>query len=584
MVRLARTKRSEQGGYVAAMTALMLVPLMIMAAFAIDIGSWYSIGAQTQTAADAAALSAVAHLPDVDAAVAAAFEEAARNGFVDVDGHSQASFDTPTSYPQILVSLPSDFEVQVEIKTEGEALFGRVVFDGIEIQRLARSQFIRPVTMGNPTSQLGGSHLADPTDKTGAFWLRVMGYCDMRANGARHFVGFENTRMGCPGTPNNNTFGHSYAYSGINQWNLGAQDKNNTVTLNGPTANPNSWYEGNTLRDDYFLAIDLSAAEALQSWRVQIYRPGACSSEHEGYWNYGAAQPRVMRPGPGVNSNSLRSPRIRTRLYNVDNTLVDRWNAITAGNIRNETYWQLDDCSGDVPAPGNNYTGWYTISTIGGATSEEGTHYLSYGSDPVLNEFWSNTFAIRVVPTASNAICTDLTGAAVCPSVSAVDDLPIYIDSEDEFGAALFAANEVVELYLAPVPQEHAGKTLRIQLFDAGEGMDYLQVLDPTGTPVTFTWFSDACARTGFCGAGGNGADLVGGTSSSTGCAATPCLSVTGNRFQNNDVTIEVPIPSGYTCTNCFWKVRYKPGGGGTVTDATEWSIAITGDPVRLTD
>lgn len=580
---MSRTERTEQGGYVAAMTALMLVPLMIMAAFAIDIGSWYSIAASTQTAADAAALSAVAHLPNTNDAVAAAFAEAARNGFVDADGHTQASFDTPTSYPQILVSLPSDFEVQVQIKTEGEALFGRVVFDGIVIERLARAQFIRPVTMRNPTSQLGASHLNDPTDKTGAFWLRVQGYCGIRANGARHFVGFENTRMGCPGTPNNRTYFNSFGFAANNQWQLGAQVANSNIgTLNGATANPNDWYATtNSLRDDYFIAIELSASEAVVPWRVQIYRPGVCTGTHEGY---GATNTRVIRPGTGAEANSMTPPRIRTRLFNVDNTLVDRWNAITLGNIKNETYWPRDACAGDAPvAPATAYDGWYTIANIGGLASEQGTHYLSYGSDEVLNEFWMNSFAIRVVPLSSNVPCIGLTDAVVCPSVSAVDDLPIYIDGGNEAGTAnIFAANEVVELYLADVPVEHAGKTLRIQLFDPGEGMDNLQILNPSGTPVSFTWFSNACATTGFCGAGGNGADLAGGPN--TLCSGVPCLDVTSSRFQNNEVTLLVNLPSSYSCTSCFWKVRYKPGTVATVTDATEWSVAITGDPVRLTD
>ncbi|MEZ5341961.1 MAG: hypothetical protein R2706_11065 [Acidimicrobiales bacterium] len=48
-----------------------------------------------------------------------------------------------------------------------------------------------------------------------------------------------------------------------------------------------------------------------------------------------------------------------------DLTLVDRWDSISAGNIKNETYWQLTDCNG-----------WYDIGTIGGSASEAGTHYL----------------------------------------------------------------------------------------------------------------------------------------------------------------------------------------------------------------
>ena len=50
--------------------------------FAVDIGGWYSRGAQIQRAADAAALSGVVWMPDFPTAAAAALATAARNGFV----------------------------------------------------------------------------------------------------------------------------------------------------------------------------------------------------------------------------------------------------------------------------------------------------------------------------------------------------------------------------------------------------------------------------------------------------------------------------------------------------------------------
>ncbi|MEZ5341960.1 MAG: hypothetical protein R2706_11060 [Acidimicrobiales bacterium] len=140
------------------------------------------------------------------------------------------------------------------------------------------------------------------------------------------------------------------------------------------------------------------------------------------------------------------------------------------------------------------------------------------------------------------------------------------------------------------MPAEHAGKTLDIKLFDAGEGMNYLQVLSPTNVPQNFTWYSAACRDTGFCTSPD---DLTGGTGMSGSCAGKPCLSVTGNKFQNNEATLRITLPANYTCTtNCWWKVRYVPlsgidpatGQAYTVHDATEWSVAVTGDPVRLTD
>ena len=59
-----RADRSQEGGYVAVMTGLLLMVLMGLAAFAVDVGQWYVVGQQEQRAADAAALAGVTKLPD----------------------------------------------------------------------------------------------------------------------------------------------------------------------------------------------------------------------------------------------------------------------------------------------------------------------------------------------------------------------------------------------------------------------------------------------------------------------------------------------------------------------------------------
>ena len=48
-----RTRRER--GYAAVLTALILVPLLGFAGFAVDVGAWYSRAASLQRAADSAA-------------------------------------------------------------------------------------------------------------------------------------------------------------------------------------------------------------------------------------------------------------------------------------------------------------------------------------------------------------------------------------------------------------------------------------------------------------------------------------------------------------------------------------------------
>ena len=90
---MSRSRLTEEApsdsGFVLAQAALLLIPLLIFAAFATDIGSWYLEGQKVQRAADAAALAGVAHMPDTVAAEQAAREVAARNGFLDATPERQ---------------------------------------------------------------------------------------------------------------------------------------------------------------------------------------------------------------------------------------------------------------------------------------------------------------------------------------------------------------------------------------------------------------------------------------------------------------------------------------------------------------
>src|SRR3954454_20523755 len=78
-----RSLQHRENGYVLVMSALLLVPMLLMAGLSVDIGSWYSRASDIQKAADAAALAGVVWLPDVPTATSYALATAKRNGFED---------------------------------------------------------------------------------------------------------------------------------------------------------------------------------------------------------------------------------------------------------------------------------------------------------------------------------------------------------------------------------------------------------------------------------------------------------------------------------------------------------------------
>ena len=132
-----QSSQPSQRGYVLAMTALLLVPLMIFAAFAVDVGAWYVKGQQAQRAADAAALAGVVWMPNFSEAEAAAVDAARRNGFEEPGGFATG---IQPQLPQIEVTSVGGQQVQVTIHTEEQSFFGKVVIDDVDIDRRATAE------------------------------------------------------------------------------------------------------------------------------------------------------------------------------------------------------------------------------------------------------------------------------------------------------------------------------------------------------------------------------------------------------------------------------------------------------------
>ncbi len=573
--------RSNEAGYVLPTTALLLVPLLVFAAFAVDVGSWYTKAAQTQRAADAAALAAVVRMPNNPAAVAAALDEAARNGFVDQPGcdpptttaaclASLTAAGSTVAYPQVVVTGLNDQAVRVNIYTEGEVFFGgAVIDDGPTIERYASAQYILPVPMGNPTSALGTGNRAQAGTPQEGIWLAVNGYCTGRQQGDQISGGFRGTNFGtCP--------------SG--------------------GANPQYQEEG------YYLVLDMPANSNTVTWAVQFYEPGACADNQSG------------RTRNEYNAFSQTPVRLETTLYRADGTQFDDSDNITAAN----RLAPLATAPGSISSnrllfnanAGCNPRTWQTAFNIDPA-QPRGRWLLNYRSLQVSGERDLNYFSVRVVPTsgpgAFNA-CSTLGGANLdtCPRVYAKDRLPVYALGFDTDDNAIFedaGGNDIpAAFYLAEIAEVHAGKTLEIELFDPGEGMDNIQVIAPDLSRYPFSWETVDCQEYAVCGSSNSDNNLAtngeSGTQNTCTTAVDPatvpaafqttvtagsynCLRVSGasSPFQNKTVRIEVGIPSSYSCTtNCWWRIRYEPGSTGTVTDRTVWSVRVIGDPVRLTE
>ncbi|MFT7600462.1 MAG: hypothetical protein ACI8TP_003404 [Acidimicrobiales bacterium] len=162
----ATDRREQEAGYVLATAALLLVPLMVFVAFAVDVGAWYSEASKVQRAADAAALAAIVEMPDPTSTVTAARAAATANGYE----HGVNA--------QVLVTQISSQTVSVEITAFSPSYFGVVVGnDGIDITRFAEAEFNLPVPMGSPYSSIGAGTLSPNGVPVSNVWAGMMAFC-----------------------------------------------------------------------------------------------------------------------------------------------------------------------------------------------------------------------------------------------------------------------------------------------------------------------------------------------------------------------------------------------------------------------
>jgi hypothetical protein len=182
----------------------------------------------------------------------------------------------------------------------------------------------------------------------------------------------------------------------------------------------------------------------------------------------------------------------------------------------------------------------------------------------------------------ANRYSVRATSTGVAPTLSAYRDMSMFNNQ--------LSVNP--NFYLAKVDAIHKGKTFLVSLYDPGEinviGAE-MQVLDPTGavTPSCkvklFTNPTDSSAAS---------------TTTYSPCSIPTTDSGGGALYNGKLLSIEIQIPSTYSCAFCWWRIRYQftppppctsltptpvPAGcDAKPADTTTWSAAIKGDPVHL--
>ncbi len=169
-----RTKGEQ--GFVLAVTALMMVPLIIFTAFAVDLGAWYGQAAKMQRAADAASLAGVVQLPNKVNAVAAAQTTLAKNGFPYTCVTAPSTGPCVISYPNA-----AGQQMNVSLTTSASQYFSKIVLSSEVLHRDATAVYNLKIPLGSPTNTFGD----DPT-RSGLqpnLWAAIQGPYTNHADG-----------------------------------------------------------------------------------------------------------------------------------------------------------------------------------------------------------------------------------------------------------------------------------------------------------------------------------------------------------------------------------------------------------------
>lgn len=485
-----RRRRDEQG-YVLAMAALLLIPLMVISAMSVDFGAWYTAGSRMQKAADAAALAGVVWLPNLTNATSVAKATAKANGY-----------DDAKSNITVTVTQLTDTELKVTVTdTDSPVYLARFLKNSVTISRSATSKYVLPVPLGSPKNYFGTGTMLSGSDREN-FYAALNGYCWGKIQGDPFAVRYNSSGNGC--------------------------------TDGSATSNPDYKSPGNQY--EYYITVPAGRTQPIV---VNIWNPA--DKAHDS-----------TDPSPHGNHDvtptfELRAPDA-TPMNDADNPLQ----SCTGGGQSNpRTYTGPDN---DRTLLGKS--GWSDFCTI--PTSAPAGRYI-LGVKNKANESNSNGsqgYALMASYNGSGATCDGRTNS-MCPKVTGKNWISI-----------LATAPSTAQFFLAEIGPEHAGKTVKITLFDPGEGGNRIRIVRPDGSYASFT-------------AQDMGVD---GVTPGTTYSSSTSLDVSGSRYNGKYVELTVLLPSNYNSlySQWWWKIQYE--FSGTVTDRTTWGVRVIGDPVHLTE
>jgi len=564
ILRHQRGLSSGDQGYVLALMALALVPVVAVTALAVDFAVWQARAAELQRAADAAALAAASVLADPSLAIETALGVAARNGARDgVDGVTIDVDVLTTAHVQVRVT---DASVQ--------RAFSTPFVPSMQIERMAVAEGVMPVALGSPRNFLGTGDLAGVSDphvglpgidpsRAEDFWLSVNGPCAGREQGDWLLaVSVANFASGNPPT-------------GQRAWRGCTPQADPAVEL-VDSHDPNG----------YFVAVRVPATHAGGAFTIQVYDAARCMDSPGDF---------AIRDDPFVTRFTVRDADT-TPSDPTDNPIMVTESFATGERCGSESTAQNGYACG---SSGSWKTRWCNLAAIDSPIP--GAMYfvqVQTGDVGPMQRHQLNSFSLRVRngPATATGGFLPCTTDATDTAVAFLPDTCVQVHAVQWMSVFALGALPSPTFFLAEVGPEHGGAVMEVSLYDIGEGSTSLQILDPNGAAVGFDWMvvdegpGDAPPFGGTSGSvvAGGALDTRGNTS------ANPCGSGNAQRgpgrnssskYNDRMVKLRIQLPADIDVVwagKRWWSVRYQGCVDRGVSDRTTWGVRIDGEPVRL--
>ena len=521
-ILLSDRRAGNQRGAILPLMAIMVVVLLGSAAMAVDLGWLYWNSIEIQHAADAAALSGVVYEPgDRTQAHVEGKAAAAENGFDDAAAQTTVQIIDVVDDPTL---VDNDSQLRATITHSVDTFFlGLFALDTVDVSRTAVAQYALPLSLGSPDSYLG----TDPElGLTPGFWLSTTGTYGHAQRGARY------TDLCKSGTNNPSCTQHNMGPRPPVDWGEQTASGGSIFIISvpvGASALKLEIFDGPHYGDDSDDKMTGDDHSDLADTWFMLYGPDntpldttdnelLCSVRYDGREN-GGREDDIAGWNNSWDDFSEVSPQ---------SLISQLWDDMANTTLGVE-----------VPPPG--------FGSCKSFDQGPGIYPLRVMVEHNTDDYTQSHFSMR----------TTTTGPAA--SISGLGDIQIFVNEPSGGG---------LDMYLAEVGEQYAGRDMVIELWDGGDmgGTGTMTILDGTDNPpADCTWV---------------GTDMDWNVIKT----GSGCVIPHDDDLDDAMNTITVPIPNDYTCTGlgCWFKVEYDYSGESY--DATTWTVYIPGDPLQLVE